>query len=129
MAGSPAESGGLLQSLRNLGGTLIALLQARLEIVSGEFEEQRLRLQQLVLLAVVAGFCLAVGVLLAVTFLTVLLWDTYGIAAIGGMCVVFLGIGFAFVALLIAKANSRPRLFAATLDELTKDREALAADR
>ena len=83
MAGNPAESGGLLHSLRNLGNTLVALLQARLEIVSGEFEEQRLRFQQMVLLAVATGFCLAVAALLAVAFVVVLLWDAYRIAAIG----------------------------------------------
>jgi uncharacterized membrane protein YqjE len=129
MAGISPEGGSLLHSLRNLGATLVALLQARLEIVSGEFEEQRLRLQQLLLLAVAAGFFLAVSALLAVAFVVVLLWDTYRIAAIGGLCVVFLGIGFGFVAALIAKANSRPRLFAATIGELAKDREALGADR
>jgi uncharacterized membrane protein YqjE len=129
MAEVSAESGGLLHSLRNLGDTLIALLQARLEIVSGEFEEQRLLLQQLLLLAVAAGFCLAVASLLAVAFIVVLLWDTYRIAAIGGLFIVFLATGIGLVAVLVAKANSRPRLFATTMGELEKDREALGADK
>jgi uncharacterized membrane protein YqjE len=128
MAEVSAESGGLLHSLRNLGDTLIALLQARLEIVSGEFEEQRLLLQQLLLLAVAAGFCLAVASLLAVAFIVVLLWDTYRIAAIGGLFIVFLATGIGLVAVLVAKANARPRLFATTMGELDKDREALGAD-
>lgn len=120
-----AQGGGLLHSLRNLGDTLVGLLQARLEIVSGEFEEQRLRLQQLLLFAVAAGFCLAVGALLAVAFLVVLMWESYRIATIGGLCIVFLGIGVAFAFGLAAKARSRPRLFAVTLGELARDREAL----
>jgi uncharacterized membrane protein YqjE len=129
MAENSAQSGGLLHSLRNLGDTLVGLVQARLEIVSGEFEEQRLRFEQLLLLAVAAGFCLAVAALLAVAFIVALLWDTFRIAAIGGLCIVFLGIGAAFVAVLVARAKSRPRLFATTIGELAKDREALGADR
>lgn len=129
MAQTSSQSGGLLHSLRNLGTTLIGLLQARLEIISGEFEEQRLRFQQLLLLAVAAGFCLAIAAMLAVAFIVVLLWDTYRIAAIGGLCVLFLAAGCALVAMLVAKARARPRLFAVTLGELQKDREALATER
>jgi uncharacterized membrane protein YqjE len=129
MAEHSAQGGGLLHSLRNLGDTLVGLLQARLEIVSGEFEEQRLRLQQLLLIAVAAGFCLAVGALLAVAFVVVLMWESYRIATIGGLCIVFLGIGVAFAFALAAKARSRPRLFAVTLGELARDREALGGGR
>lgn len=126
----PAGSGGgLFGSLRNLGHTLIGLLQTRLELLSTDIEEQGLRLQQMLLLAIAAGFCLAVSALLAVTFVVVLFWDTHRLAAIAALFVLFLAVGIGLAFGLAARARERPRMFATTLDELAKDRDALRGDR
>jgi uncharacterized membrane protein YqjE len=58
--------------VRQLGATFVALLHTRIEIVAIEFEEERVRIRQALLLGIVAGFSLAVATLLAVMFLVVL---------------------------------------------------------
>jgi uncharacterized membrane protein YqjE len=119
------RSGGFLHSARQLGATFVGLLHTRIEIVATEYEEERVRLRQGLLLAVIAGFCLAVATVLAVMFLVVLFWDTHRLAAIGALFLLFLGIGGGCVRALLRSARSRPRLFATTLDELARDAERL----
>lgn len=111
--------------MRQLGATFVALLHTRIEIVAAEFEEERIRLRQGLLLAIVAGFSLAVASLLAVMFLVVLFWDTHRLIAIGALFLVFFGIGASCILTLLRHAKSRPRLFATTLGELAKDGERL----
>lgn len=129
MAATPdpaPPTGGLLDSLRRLAGTLLGVLHTRAELVATELEEARLRLEQFLLLAVIAGFCLSVAALLAVAFLVVLLWDTHRLAAIGMPCVVALGAGAVAVLKLRHAIATRPRLFESTTGELAKDRDAVA---
>lgn len=118
-------AGGILDSVRQLGGTFVGLLHTRIEIVSTEFEEERIRLRQALLLAIVAGFSLAVAALLAVMFLVVLFWDTHRLIAMGVLFLVFFGVGAGCVLTLVRHNRSRPRLFATTLSELAKDSERL----
>lgn len=120
------KDGGLFSSLRNLGQTLVALLHNRLELLSTDIEEQGWRLQQMLLLALAAGFCLAVTALLAVTFVVVLFWESYRLWAIGGLFMVFLAVGAGLVVALAARARERPRMFATVLDEIARDRDSLS---
>ena len=129
MADTPNErggGGGLLDSVRQFAQTFVVLLHTRIEIVVTEFEEERVRLRQMLLFAAFAAFFLGVGILLAVMFLVVLFWDTHRLAAIGILCLVFFGGGLACVLALMRYARSRPRLFDTTLSELAKDRDKLA---
>lgn len=118
--------GGLFDSVRQLAQTAVGLVETRLEIVVTELEEEKLRLRQMLLLGVVAGFCLGVAALLAVMFIVVVFWDTHRLAAMGALLVLFLGGGIAAATSLARQARSRERLFDVTLGELRKDRERLA---
>ncbi len=119
---------GLLDSLRDLARTFLALLQNRLEIFASEIDEQRALLARIALLAAVAAFCLGLAVILGVLFVVVLFWDTNRLLAIGALAGA-LGAG-AIVALLMLRAavRQRPRLLAATLAELRKDRAKLEGE-
>lgn len=121
-----APSGGLLDSLRQFGHTLLDVLHTRAGIVAAELEEARLRVEQFLLLAVAAGFCLSVAMLLAVAFLVVLLWNTHPLAAIGIPCLLCIAGGVVAALKLRHAIATRPRLFETTVGELAKDREALA---
>lgn len=125
----PEQPGGILRSARQLGATFIGLLHTRIEIIATEYEEERIRIRQSLLLAIIAGFSLAVAALLTVMFLVVLFWDSYRLLAIGVLLLVFAGIGFGCMLTLARHARSRPRLFAATLSELAKDGERLRRSR
>ncbi len=121
----PGSEGGLLDSIRKLTTTLVGVLQTRLGIFATELEEAKLQLSQLLLLGLVALFCLGLGIILLAVFFVVLFWDSYRLAVLGIMAAVFLGIGIFAVLALRAKAAENTGMFSATLAELAKDREQL----
>jgi uncharacterized membrane protein YqjE len=57
----------------------------------------------------------------------VVFWDTHRHAALGGLTGLFLATGAGLVAFALHKARTRPRLFEASLAELSKDRQHLNA--
>jgi uncharacterized membrane protein YqjE len=116
---------GLLQSLRGLVATLLEVLQTRVEIAVNEFEEERERIRELVVFGSFALFFLGFGFLLLTLFIVVLFWDNYRVYAVGGFAALYLGLGILSAATLRRRLKTRPRLFATTLAELSKDREHL----
>ena len=63
---------GLLTSLQQLMATLLELLQTRGEIVATEFEEERVRLRELVVFGILMLFFVSVGLTLATLFVVTL---------------------------------------------------------
>jgi uncharacterized membrane protein YqjE len=125
-APGPGEAGaGIVQSLRNLAATLVSVFHTRLELVVTEIEEERVRLLQLLVWGAAALFCLGVGVLLLVTLLIAMFWETHRIAVIGTLAAVFLAGGVGLAAGVRNLMQGRSRLFSATLDELARDRDQL----
>jgi uncharacterized membrane protein YqjE len=120
-----AHGAGLLDSLRRLAVTLIEILHTRVDIVATEFEEERERIRELILFGLMALFFAGFGFLLLTLFLIVLFWDTHRLIAVGGFTVLYLGLGGLAAATLKRRLRTRPRLFATTLAELSKDRERL----
>ena len=116
---------GIVQSLRNLAATLVAILRTRFELVATELEEERIRLLQLLFWAAGALFVFGVGILLVVFLLVAVFWDSYRIITIVTLAIIFLaaGVGMAFVVRRLMLA--RPKLFSSSLDELAKDRDHL----
>lgn len=121
----PGGEGGLLGSIRKLAIMLIGILQTRLEIFVTELEEAKLQLSQLLLLGLVALFCLGLGIVLLAVFFVVMFWDSYRLAVLGVMAGFFLGLGIFAVLTLRAKAAENTKMFSGTLAELAKDREQL----
>ena len=122
------ESGraeGLFESMRNLAKTFLAVLQTRLEIFASEIDEQRTLLARIAVLSGIAAFCLGLAVILLVLFVAVLFWDTNRLLAIGGMAGVFAVGGVVACLMLRSAITHRPKLLAATLAELHKDRTKL----
>ena len=116
---------GLLDSLRNLAKTFVALLQTRLEIVASEIDEGRARLARIALLAAVAAFCLGLAVVLLVFFLVMMFWDTNRLLAIGVLTGVFAAGGIVACLALRLEIVRRPKFLSATLEELRKDAKKL----
>ncbi len=127
-APSPA-SGGLLGTVREFVLTVVQLLQTRLEIFASDLDEERLRLRGFLWLAAATIFCLGFAVVLGVVFVVAMLWDRFGVLAIGILSLVFLALGTALTLAIRNRARSRPRLFATTLDEFAKDRDRLTPRR
>ena len=121
----PAGEAGLLGSIRKLATTLVGVLQTRLEIFSTELEEAKLQLGQLLMLGLVAVFCLGLGVVLLTVFFVVLFWDSYRLPVLGVMSGLFLVLGIFAALTFRAKSAESTRMFSSTLAELSKDREQL----
>lgn len=121
-----ALPGGLVQSLRKLAATLIAVVQTRLELLVTEIEEERLRVLHLLLWGCVALFFLAFGVLMLTFAVVVLFWDTHRLLVAVLLGAFYLAIGAIFV-VVARRAARRSRLFATSLAELAKDRERLTS--
>jgi len=120
-----AARGGLLHSIKHLAQSLLGAAQTRLEIFATEIEEERLRLEQLLLVALAAAFCLAMGVVLCVAVVVLYYWDTHRIAAAGILAAAFLAAGVVLGLILRDRVKTRPKPFTITRGELAKDRAIL----
>ena len=125
-AGGPgSRAGGLLDSLKTLARSLLAVGQTRLEILGSELEEQRALLLREVLLGAVAAFLLGLGVVFTALFFVLVVPLEYRPHIIGLFAVVFFVACGAVFAALRAVRSDRPRTFSTTIQELGKDRESL----
>lgn len=122
---APREGKGLLESLTTLAATLAGIAHTRLDLLSTDLEEEREHVFSLMVLALVALFCLGVGVVLATILLVVAFWDTHRLLVLGSLAGFFLAMGMAVWAFALHKARTKPRLFAASLSELFKDRQQI----
>jgi uncharacterized membrane protein YqjE len=122
---SHAAAGGLFESLKTLSGSLVGIVHTRLELLSTDIAEERVHLTTLLVLGLVALFCLGVGVVLLAILIAVAFWDTHRLAALGGLTGFFMIAGTGLAWLALHKARTKPRLFDASLAELSKDRQHL----
>ena len=122
MAPAPGSLGSRLRS--SIAGAL-GILQTRLELFATELQEEKLRLGSLLGYAAAAFFFLGFGAVMLALFLTVLLWDSHRLLALGIFTALFLAIGIlaALAAARIGRQGSR--LFAASIAELAQDREMI----
>jgi uncharacterized membrane protein YqjE len=132
MAGDETAAGarrpsGLLGSLKNLTGTLLGVVQTRLQLLANEIHEEKLRLAQIAVYAVAAVFFLVFGILLSTLFVIVLFWDSNRLLAIGAFAGIYLLFGSVLGMMALNRANTRSRLFEHSLRELDKDRERLSS--
>lgn len=121
----PVRGGGLFASLRQLLATTLEMAEVRLELLSSEIEEEKIRLVDGLLWAGLALMLLGIGVVLLCGFIVMLFWDGYRLAALGVLTLLFLGGGL----LLLRTARERLRIpggmFHSSVAELARDRAGL----
>jgi uncharacterized membrane protein YqjE len=115
---------GLGSALRNFGGSAMALLRTRLELASVEFDQERERIKQMLVLTVVATVFLCFALSAASALVVVWFWDTNRIAALVGITIVYAAIGGGAL-LVLRRVHAGGGPFAATLSELEQDAELL----
>jgi len=120
-----SESGGLLESLKRLTGTLLAIVQTRLELLASELEEERLRIREMFFYGSIVLFFFGMAVMLLTVFIVVAFWDSYRLQVLGGMTILFLVAGLLAGVALRRVARERSRLFSSSLAELDNDRDLL----
>jgi uncharacterized membrane protein YqjE len=119
----------VLESLKRLARTAVELLHARLELLSLDVEEAKLRFLSILLTGAVAFVCLSLGAVMGAFWLVVAFWDTHRMLVLGLLTGTFLAGGLLAMAVLVRQAKRGPRFFASTLSELEKDHDALGGRR
>ena len=123
-----ATPGSVGARLRGHLAAALGILQTRLELLATEVAEEKVRLGSLLGFAAAAFFFLGFGAVLLALFLTVLLWDSHRLLALGVFTALFLAFGLiaALAAARIGRQGSR--LFAASISELAQDRDMIRPD-
>lgn len=123
---SPAPPG-LLGSFRTLADTLVASLQDRLELLSLELQEEKLRLIQVFLWICAVVFSAVMTLAFASLTLVYLFWESARLAALGGLTLLYGGTLVAIVVAFRRYLARQPRPFSGTLQELGEDRACIRA--
>lgn len=121
-----ANKRSLLDSVKTMASTLLAMGQTRLELLSNDLEEERAWLTSMMVWTLVALFCAALAVVLVTLLIVVVFWDTNRLLALSLMIGFFVsGTGIAW-RIAFNMSRRKPRLFSASLAEISKDRAQLA---
>ena len=121
----PIESKGLLESLSVFASTLVSVAYTRLELLSTDLEEDRARLFSLMVLYIIAAFCLVVGLVITIILIVFALWESHRFLALSFVAGFFLLTGLGLCAFAMHKTQTKPKLFSASLSELLKDQQEL----
>jgi uncharacterized membrane protein YqjE len=116
---------GLFSSLKNLTATLVAIVHTRLDLLSTDLEEGRERLIAILVMSFVSLFCLCVGIVLLAILIVVAFWETHRLLVLCMLTGVFLFSGGILCVFAIRALKAMPRVFAASLAELSKDQQQL----
>jgi uncharacterized membrane protein YqjE len=125
---SHVGGGGLFDSLKTLAGSVVSIVHTRLELLSTDIVEERAHLTTLLVLGLVALFCLGVGIVLMAIMIAVVFWESHRLAALGGLTAFFLIAGAGLAWFATYKARAKPRFFEASLAELSRDRQHLTSE-
>lgn len=127
-----AETGpirGLFRSLANLVATVVAIAQTRLELLTTELQEEMHRVAEILVWTLIALLSAGIGLFLLALVVIFVFWDTHRVLASVVVTSVFFILAAVAGVVLRAKVRSKPRMLDATLAELAKDRDNLAARR
>jgi uncharacterized membrane protein YqjE len=111
--------------VRRLGASLLALGRIRLELLAIEVHEEKERIAALLVWSVLTALLVGFGAILAVLFVTVALWDTHRLAALGVSALLFIGLGVVGALRVRRLSGGGSMLFQSTIAELRDDSRAL----
>ncbi|MBI4526422.1 MAG: phage holin family protein [Deltaproteobacteria bacterium] len=115
---------GLLDPLNGIVTTIIAFLKTRLELALVEVAEEKARIKRIIVLGVLAFFCVIAGVILLTLCIVIAFEESQRLFVLAGFTVFYLAIALIAGLVIWRKIATRPKLFSATLGELTKDRDS-----
>jgi uncharacterized membrane protein YqjE len=125
-AAGPATN--LLRSATRLGGTLLAVVQTRVELLTTEISEDVERGVRILLWSLVAVLAAALSLLLAGVTLIIYYWDTHRIGAAVGVTAAFALLSALAASVARARLHEKPKLLDATRTELRRDVDSLRGD-
>ena len=119
---------GLLGSLKSLSSLMVAIAHNRLNLLSTDLEIAREQTVSVLMMVLVALFCLCFGALLLALFVVVIFWDTHRLIALGSVTGLFLLVGGIYLWRVLRALKRIPATFEASLTELAKDYKTLKSD-
>jgi uncharacterized membrane protein YqjE len=122
---SRRSAGGLLDSLRALLTTLVAMAHTRVELFGTEIEEEVRRVVALLLGGLAVLTLASLALLFSGLVVIAAYWDTHRLAATVGVAIGFFVLTAVSYFAVRARTRRRSRLLASTLDELERDLELL----
>jgi uncharacterized membrane protein YqjE len=122
---SRRSAGGLLDSLRALLTTLVAMAHTRVELFGTEIEEEVRRVVALLLGGLAVLTLASLALLFSGLVVIAAYWDTHRLAATVGVAIGFFVLTAVSYLAVRARTRRRSRLLASTLDELERDLELL----
>ena len=119
---------GLLGSLKSLTALVVAIAHNRLNLLSTDIEVAREQMVSVLIMVLVALFCLCFGALLLAIFVVVIFWDTHRLLALGSVTGLFLLVGGVCLLRVLKALKAMPATFEASLTELAKDYKQLKSE-
>lgn len=116
----------LLSSLKNLVSTGASIAQTRLELISTDVQIARAKFLSLLVMIIFTLFFLLFGLVMLALLIVIYSWEADRIFALSLLTSGFLLIGFILALVVLRSLKTMPKLFEATLAELSKDRQELA---
>jgi uncharacterized membrane protein YqjE len=115
----------LLSSIKNLVATGASIAQTRLELLSVDVQIARSKFLQSLVMIVSALFFLFFGLVMLALLIVIYSWESDRILALSLLTGAFISIGIILAALVIQSLRTMPKLFEASIAELSKDAEEL----
>lgn len=115
----------ITDSIARLGASLIETIHTRLELASVEIEEEFGRYGSYFIWSLLGLFCGIVTILLLILLVLILFWDSHRELALLALISLFGLATLAIVIYLKTTIKNKPRLLAASLNELQNDLQAL----
>lgn len=116
---------GIGETVRQLGRSLLGLLQARIALIGVELQEEKIRALRLFLWLGIAFASGAIGSAVAVGTVALVAWQRAGYAGLAGLSALCLLGAVFIVQRLYRTIATSPLPFAATTEEFRKDLECL----
>jgi uncharacterized membrane protein YqjE len=125
---SDPKTHGWLHSLRRVSDSVLGLAHSRLELLSVELQEEKLRALNLLVWLAVALTLGAAGLFVGLGALALWLWSITGYLGLIGLMLTALASAAGVLWGIRRRIRTSPTPFAGTLAEFRKDRECLRED-
>ena len=122
---SSSSKPGLTDRLHGILDTGLHTVQTRFELLVVELQEEKLRLTSLLFNTLLAAVLLGFGVVFVAVFISVLYWEEHRVLVLGLSSAALIPGGLIAAFKAVRELRRGSHLFAASLAELARDRNAL----
>lgn len=121
----PPAGEGLYASLRRLLGSVFDIVVVRIELAAVELEEEKLRLFDALLRALLGLLLLGIAMVLLVCLVVLVVAETWRVPVVAGLAALFVAAGLWALLASRQRLRSPGGLFSGSRGELQADRDAL----